>query len=61
MIDLHPATEEVVRLLDGIDDDQLNDPTPCTGTSVAALLDHFTGLTLAFIQAARKSVPEGGS
>jgi uncharacterized protein (TIGR03086 family) len=35
-------------------DDQLTDPTPCTGTSVAAMLDHLNGLTLAFRMIADK-------
>lgn len=61
MLDLRPATDEVVRLLDGVRDDQLTRPTPCADTSVAALLDHLMGLTLAFTWAARKSAPPGGS
>ena len=44
----------------GVRDDQLTGPTPCTGTSVAALLDHFDGLTPAFRQAAEKIRPAGG-
>ena len=43
----------------GVRDDQLTDPTPCAGTSVAALLDHLVGLTLAFREAAEK-VPQSG-
>lgn len=52
-IDLGPAAGEVVRLLPGIRDDQLDDPTPAWGT-VARLLDHLVGLTLAFRAAAGK-------
>jgi uncharacterized protein (TIGR03086 family) len=55
MFDHEPAATAVTRLLDGIRDDQLNGPTPCADTSVAALLDHMTGLCLAFTWAARKS------
>lgn len=44
----------------GVRDDQLTAPTPCEGTSVAAMLDHLVGLTLAFRLAAEKTVPEGG-
>ena len=44
----------------GVRDDQLTDPTPCTGTSVAAMLDHLVGLTVAFRMAAEKTVPGGG-
>ena len=61
MLDLDPATREVARLLDGVPDHGLADPTPCAGTPVAQLLDHLMGLSLAFTQAARKTIPEGGS
>jgi uncharacterized protein (TIGR03086 family) len=57
-IDLESAAREVVRLLDGVTDDRLDDPTPSVA-SVAVLLDHFMGLSLAFTWAARKSTPEG--
>jgi uncharacterized protein (TIGR03086 family) len=61
MIDLESAAREVMRLLDGVTDDRLDDPTPCAGTPVAALLDHLMGLSLAFTWAARKTIPpEGG-
>jgi uncharacterized protein (TIGR03086 family) len=61
MLDLEPAAREVARLLDGVTDDRLADPTPCTGTPVAGLLDHFMTLTQAFIEAASKSIAEGDS
>jgi uncharacterized protein (TIGR03086 family) len=61
MLDLGPATDEVTRLLGGVRDDQLSSPTPCAGTTVAALLDHFLGLSLAFTWAATKSTPAGRS
>jgi uncharacterized protein (TIGR03086 family) len=54
-LDLEPAAREVIGLLDGVADDQLTDPTPNAGTSVAALLDHLMGLALAFTWAARKT------
>jgi uncharacterized protein (TIGR03086 family) len=57
MLDLGPATREVTHLLDGVRDDQLSDPTPCADTSVASLLDHLLGLSLAFTWAATKSTP----
>ena len=59
-LDLAPAVAEVARVVAGVRDDQLTDPTPCAGTSVAALLDHFLGLTLAFRLAAEKTPPPGG-
>ena len=61
MLDLDPAAREVARLLDGVPDDRLADPTPCAGTPVAQLLDHLMGLSLAFTWAARKTAAEGGS
>jgi uncharacterized protein (TIGR03086 family) len=60
MLDLAPAAHEVERLLQGVNDDRLGDPTPCTGTPVAGLLDHLMGLTLAFTWAANKQSPPGG-
>lgn len=59
MLDLAPAAYQVIRLLEGIRQDQLALPTPCDGTSVAALLDHFMGLSLAFTWGARKTSPPG--
>jgi uncharacterized protein (TIGR03086 family) len=62
MIDLEPAAREVTRLLDGVTEDQLAGPTPCPDYSVAALLDHLMGLSLAFTWAARKTTAtEGGN
>ena len=57
LLDLDPAAREVVRLLDGVDDDHLAGPTPCADTPVAALLDHLLGLSLAFTWAANKTTP----
>ncbi|MGH3987696.1 MAG: TIGR03086 family metal-binding protein, partial [Pseudonocardiaceae bacterium] len=62
ILDLAPAAREVSRLLDGVTNTQLADPTPCEGTPVAALLDHLMGLSLAFTWAARKTTAaEGGA
>jgi uncharacterized protein (TIGR03086 family) len=58
--DLAPAAAEVARVVAAVRDDQLPGPTPCTGTSVAAMLDHLLGLTTAFRMAAEKVRPEGG-
>jgi uncharacterized protein (TIGR03086 family) len=61
MIDLEPAARKVARLLDGVGENQLANPTPCPDYPVAALLDHFMGLSLAFTWAARKTThTEGG-
>ena len=58
-LDLAPQAAEVARVIAGVRDDQLTDPTPCDGTSVAAMLDHFVGLTVAFRLGAEKSPMEG--
>jgi uncharacterized protein (TIGR03086 family) len=50
----------VARVVTGVRDDQLTGPTPCAGTSVAALLDHLVGLTIAFREAAEKIPQTGG-
>ena len=59
-IDLTPQAASVARVVAGVRDDQLTDPTPCTGTSVAAMLDHLVGLTLAFRLGAEKTSQAGG-
>jgi uncharacterized protein (TIGR03086 family) len=53
-IDLTPATSAVGRLVRGVREDQLGDPTPCPAYTVADLLDHLGGLSVAFRWAARK-------
>ncbi|HEV7211079.1 MAG TPA: TIGR03086 family metal-binding protein [Blastococcus sp.] len=60
MLDLGPAATTVARVVAGVRDDQLTDPTPCTGTSVAGMLDHLVGLTLAFRLGAEKKPQAGG-
>jgi uncharacterized protein (TIGR03086 family) len=57
--DLAPAATEVTRVVAGVRDEQLADPTPGAGTSVAGLLDHLVGLTLAFRMAAEKTPLHG--
>ena len=59
-LDLAPQTSEVIRIVTGVRDHQLCDPTPCAGTSVAGLLDHLDGLTVAFRRAAQQA-PFAGS
>ncbi|MGY1743770.1 MULTISPECIES: TIGR03086 family metal-binding protein [unclassified Blastococcus] len=51
---LAAAAAETARVVTAVRDDQLAGPTPCAGTSVAALLDHLDGLTLAFRLGAEK-------
>ena len=59
--DLAPQAATVARLVAGVGDDQLADPTPCAGTPVAGLLDHLAGLTLAFRLAAEKAPMPGAA
>src|SRR3712207_6737323 len=59
-LDLGPQAAEVARVVAGIRDDQLGDPTPCAGTPVAGLLAHVVGLTTAFRMAAEKTPVSGG-
>lgn len=61
MIDLEPATRAVTELIASIRDEQLDNPTPCAGTSLGAMLDHVEGFATGFALAARKQVPPGGS
>jgi uncharacterized protein (TIGR03086 family) len=59
-LDFGPQAAEVARVVAGVRDDQLTGPTPCAGTSVAAMLDHLVGLTVAFRLAAEKAPLAGG-
>lgn len=58
-LDLTPQTDEVARVVAGVRDDQLGEPTPNEGTPVAGLLDHLVGLTTAFAMGARKEPVTG--
>lgn len=61
--DLGPAAAELSRLLGDVSDDALGAPTP-SFPSVATLLDHLVGLTLAFRVGAEKGedpAPDGPS
>lgn len=58
MIDLAPPARQVAAVARNVTDDQLDNPTPCTEYTVAALLAHLVGLSVAFRDAARKA---GGS
>lgn len=49
----------MTRLVTGVRDEQLTDPTPCTKYTVGDLADHIGGLALAFTAAARKEVLPG--
>jgi uncharacterized protein (TIGR03086 family) len=58
--DLDPATAAVAAVVRGVRDEDLDRPTPCPGTSVAAMLDHLAGLALAFAAAGRHEPVPGG-
>ena len=61
MHDLGPAAHEMTRLVNGVRDDQLGDPTPCPRYALGDLLQHVRGLAEAFTLSARKEQPTGGS
>ncbi len=54
LVDFGPATAAMAQVLAGIDDRDLTAATPCPAYSVADLVDHVAGLTVAFTAAARK-------
>ncbi|MBA3780584.1 TIGR03086 family metal-binding protein [Nocardioides sp. InS609-2] len=53
MIDLTPTTDRTRAVAAAVTDEQLGAPTP-TGSTVAALLQHLMGLSVAFRDAAAK-------
>lgn len=61
MQDLRPMAHEMTRLVNGVRDDQLANPTPCPGYALGDLLQHVRVLAEAFTVAARKEQPAGGS
>lgn len=54
LFDLTPATDRLATLVAAVPDGALAGPTPCPDMTVAALLDHIAGLSLAFTHAATK-------
>jgi uncharacterized protein (TIGR03086 family) len=61
MHDLGNAAREMTRLVNGVRDDQLGDPTPCPDYTLGDLLQHVRGLAEAFTLAGLKEQPPGGS
>ncbi len=59
MLDFAPSTTTLATLVRGVRDDQLAGSTPCPDYTVADLLDHIAGLSLAFRCAAVKERPPG--
>jgi hypothetical protein len=61
MLDLAPAAHTMVGLLGRVTDSQLTAPTPCPEYTLGDLIDHISGLSLAFTAAAKKEFPSGFS
>ena len=61
MHDLGPAARELSRLVTGVRDDQLGEPTPCTDYTLGDLVQHVRVLAEAFTVSGRKEQPAGGS
>jgi uncharacterized protein (TIGR03086 family) len=53
-LDLGPPADQMAAIVLNISEEQLADPTPCDRTSVADMLTHVHGLSIAFRDAARK-------
>ena len=53
-LDLGPAADQMAAIVLNIREEQLAEPTPCDRTSVADMLTHVHGLSMAFRDAARK-------
>ncbi|QDY79718.1 TIGR03086 family metal-binding protein [Streptomyces qinzhouensis] len=54
--DFRPAADAVARLLHGVADGQLGEPTPCPDYTVRELLGHLAGLSAAFRDTALKNL-----
>jgi uncharacterized protein (TIGR03086 family) len=61
VLDLGAAARELTRLVTGVRDDQLGNPTPCPDYALGDLVEHVHGLALAFTWAARKEIPPSGA
>ena len=58
-VDMGPATRTMAELIEQVPDDLLDGPTPCPAYTLGDLLDHVSGLALAFTSAARKATVPG--
>ncbi len=58
-LDLGQAARASSAVVAGVRDDQLGDATPCPAYTVADLLDHIGGLSVAFTEAALKDARPG--
>lgn len=57
VLDLGPAADDVIRLLDGVAQDLLDSPTPCPDFPVSRLIAHIQYAATAMAQVARKEAP----
>lgn len=55
VLDLGPPARQLITLAEGVADDVLQAPTPCGDYTVADVLAHVMGLTIAFRDAAAKA------
>jgi uncharacterized protein (TIGR03086 family) len=55
-LDLGPAADQMAAIVLNIREEQLAEPTPCDRTSVADMLTHVHGQSIAFRDAARKTL-----
>jgi uncharacterized protein (TIGR03086 family) len=58
VFDLGPAAQEMTRLVAGVRDDQLAQPTPCPDWTVADLLTHVVQFTAVFIANGRRETAQ---
>jgi uncharacterized protein (TIGR03086 family) len=58
--DLAPIAAQVSGVVRAVGHDDLSRPTPCPDSSVATMLDHLAGLTVAFMAVARHEPVPGG-
>jgi uncharacterized protein (TIGR03086 family) len=56
--DLHTAADRVTRLVEAVDDDAMDAPTPCPDLPLGALIDHVGGFAKVFAASAKKELGE---
>jgi uncharacterized protein (TIGR03086 family) len=61
VVDIEPATRRMAALIRGVPEELLDGPTPCPAYALGDLLDHVSGLTLAFTAAATKATGDATS
>jgi uncharacterized protein (TIGR03086 family) len=54
--DLHPAADQMARLIAAVPDDSLDAPTPCPQMRLGDLLDHIGAFTTVFVASAAKDL-----